>query len=313
VVDVDEVSDHGGVSHYANYGALAASYDATREATGVELVLGCLSIAGQRLDAMSVLDAGCGTGNYSSVIAHYVARVTGLDRSPEMLSIAATKLVAHRPERVALVPGELRELPFAAGTFDGVIAVQVLHHLDPPGDRERPCLRKAMAEFARVLRPGGVLVIGTCSHLQLARAFWHLDLLPRAAREVRRRYPRLHDLAHHLEEAGFVHVGNAVPTEAILQGDAYLDAAGPLRADWRDGDSSWALASEEEIGAAIERVRAATARGDAWRLPARRERWRRALGQMTFVYASRQNNPVVRNPDSHAGWRTHPGLSAITR
>jgi hypothetical protein len=135
-----------------------------------------------------------------------------------------------------------------------------------------------------------VLVIGTCSHLQLGRAFWHLDLLPRAAREVRRRYPRLRELTHKLEEAGFTHVGNAVPTKAVLQGDAYLDGAGPLSAEWRDGDSSWALASEDEVAAALERVRTATARGDAWRLPARRERWRRALGQTTFVYAARHES-----------------------
>jgi SAM-dependent methyltransferase len=275
------------VSQYANYGALAASYDATREATAVEIVLGCLSVSGQRLDTMRVLDAGCGTGNYCDAIAHHVAHVTGFDRSPEMLSVAARKLAAHRSGAVRLVTGELRALPFTAGTFDGVIINQVLHHLDRSGDHERPGLRQALAEFARVLRPGGVLVIGTCSHLQLGRAFWHLDLLPRAAREVRRRYPRFRELLRHLEEAGFTHVGNAVPTQAILQGDAYLDAAGPLRAEWRDGDSSWALASEDEVAAAIERVRATAARGDAWRLTARRERWRRALGQTTFVYAAR--------------------------
>jgi ubiquinone/menaquinone biosynthesis C-methylase UbiE len=229
------VSDHSEVSHYANYGMLAARYDATREATAVETVLGCLCVAGQRLETMRVLDAGCGTGNYCNVIAHHVAQVTGLDRSPEMLSVAASKVAAHRSEAVRLVAGELRALPFAAATFDGVIINQVLHHLDRPGDRERPGLRQALAEFARVLHPGGVLVIGTCSHLQLGRAFWHLDLLPRAAREVRRRYARLGELVRWLADVGFTHVGNAVPTNAILQSDAYLDAPGPLRATGGSG------------------------------------------------------------------------------
>jgi ubiquinone/menaquinone biosynthesis C-methylase UbiE len=276
-----------GVSRYANYDVLSSSYDATRGAIAAELVLGCLSTGAQRLERMHVLDAGCGTGNYCRALVECVATVTGVDRSDEMLAVAERKLATSRSDKVRLLRGDLHDLPFDASTFDGILAIQVLHHLDPPGSRDRPVLRGALKEFARVMRAGGALVIGTCSHLQLARSFWHLDLLPRASRETRRRYPRLRELVRHLADAGFAHVGNAVPTEAILQGAGYLDATGPLRTEWRDGDSSWSLASPEETAVAVARVQSAAARGDAWRLAARREGWRRALGQVTFVYATR--------------------------
>ena len=84
-----------------------------------------------------ILDLGCG----SAWLAAHFSDYTGLDGSPEAVAAAA-----ERGRRVLLV--DLREqLPFDDATFDGVVAKDVLEHLDDPVS--------AVREIRRVLRPGG--------------------------------------------------------------------------------------------------------------------------------------------------------------
>jgi SAM-dependent methyltransferase len=87
--------------------------------------------------AAKMLDVGCG----SAWLAEHFADYTGVDGSPE-----AVEAAARRGRRVLLA--DLREpLPFADGEFEGVIAKDVLEHLDDPV--------AAVREIRRVLRPGG--------------------------------------------------------------------------------------------------------------------------------------------------------------
>jgi len=97
-----------------------------------------------------VLDAACGTGRYAIRLAQAGARVCGVDASEAMLAVARRKrdelgLVAD------LGKGELTSLPFADESFDVAVCALTFCHL--------PDLRPATAELARVLRPGGRLVI----------------------------------------------------------------------------------------------------------------------------------------------------------
>jgi SAM-dependent methyltransferase len=84
-----------------------------------------------------VLDVGCGEGRLATLLTNRAAWI-GLDSSP-------TQLVANpfRP----LILGDMRGLPFAANTFDAVVHLWCLYHLDDP--------REAIIEARRVLRPGG--------------------------------------------------------------------------------------------------------------------------------------------------------------
>lgn len=93
-----------------------------------------------------VLDAACGTARHGAYIAARGHRLTGLDRSPDMLAKARAKL----PE-ATFMEGDLEALPFEDARFDAVLCGLALVHL--------PKLDKAMAEFARVLRPGGRLIV----------------------------------------------------------------------------------------------------------------------------------------------------------
>lgn len=92
-----------------------------------------------------VLDLGCGTGYGTAALAGGAARVVGFDR------VAPSPTV--RGPGMAFVRGDLRGLPFAAGTFDLVVSFQVIEHLRDPGDYLR--------EIGRVLRPDGTLLLTT--------------------------------------------------------------------------------------------------------------------------------------------------------
>lgn len=95
-----------------------------------------------------VLDAGCGTGRDVAAFAEAGFEVDGVDLSSELLSIA---LDACPTATFGL--GDIRDMPFEDGTFDGVWAMASLVHLDHAGVEE------ALAEIRRVMKPGGWLFV----------------------------------------------------------------------------------------------------------------------------------------------------------
>ncbi|RSM85955.1 class I SAM-dependent methyltransferase [Kibdelosporangium aridum] len=105
----------------------------------------------QRTD--EVLDMGCGTGRFTVPLAERAAKVTGLDISPHMLAVNSSKL-RERGLAARLVEGDMAALPFPNDSFDAVTSMLALMHI-PLEDRQQ-----VFTEVARVLRPGGRLLIG---------------------------------------------------------------------------------------------------------------------------------------------------------
>lgn len=136
---------------------------------------------GDRAGALEILDAGCGTGGNSAHLQSY-GRVTGMDMSAEGLVFAR-----GRPG-LRLLRASVDALPFADRSFDLVLSNDVLCHLAVADDA------RAVREFARVLRPGGVL------YLQLP-AFDKLRSHHDAAVHTRHRY-RAGELRRMIEDAG---------------------------------------------------------------------------------------------------------------
>ena len=107
----------------------------------------------------AVLDLGCGFGRHAYEAARRGARVVALDAGRDEVDgvLATFVAMAEAGElvpgaaRAAVVQGDALALPFADGAFDRVICSEVLEHI--PDDRA------AMAELARVLRPGGTMAI----------------------------------------------------------------------------------------------------------------------------------------------------------
>jgi SAM-dependent methyltransferase len=97
---------------------------------------------------LSVLDVGCGVGNYHPLLKGKVGRLTGVDPSSECIAEARAK----NPEvRYAVSDGD--HIPFNEGEFDAAYAICVMHHV-PPAKWEL-----FAAELVRVTKPGGLVII----------------------------------------------------------------------------------------------------------------------------------------------------------
>lgn len=113
------------------------------------------------------LDVGCGTGALSQTILQTAAPkvVKGIDRSAGYVAIAQEHV---RDARVSFEVGDAQALPAEAGAYDAVVAGLVLNFVPQP--------RQAVAEMARMARPGGVVaayVWDYAGKMQLMRHFWN--------------------------------------------------------------------------------------------------------------------------------------------
>lgn len=104
-----------------------------------------------------MLDVGCGAGFLSNHLTGRGLDVTGLDASRASLDVAARHDVTGRARYVL---GDALALPFPAASFDAVCAMDFLEHVEDPG--------AAIAEIARVLKPGGLFFFHTFNRNPIA-------------------------------------------------------------------------------------------------------------------------------------------------
>jgi ArsR family transcriptional regulator len=97
------------------------------------------------------LDLGTGTGRILELVAPRASRAVGIDLNGEMLTLARARIERASLAHVQVRRGDLFELPYADDSFELITVHQVLHYLEDPS--------AAVAEAARVLKPGGRLVI----------------------------------------------------------------------------------------------------------------------------------------------------------
>ena len=172
-----------------DFGRLAAVYDELRPADDnwrdvYELVVSEAALRGAR-----VLDAGCGTGRFAAALAESgVARVWGVDPSPEMLAVARAKT-----RRVGFKLGRLEALPFRDGWFDAAVAWLVVHLVERPA---------AFAELRRVLRPRGRAAVVSFDPAHFS-GFWLNRFFPSLEAIDRMRFPDGGTLTRELVAAGF--------------------------------------------------------------------------------------------------------------
>jgi SAM-dependent methyltransferase len=113
------------------------------------------------------LDAACGPGLVSRALAALVAAVHGVDATPAMIEVARREAAALPNVTFALGDATALELPDAG--YDGALARFAIHHVPVPG--------RLVAELARVIRPGGAVVVA--DHLaddDAGSALWAQEL-----------------------------------------------------------------------------------------------------------------------------------------
>ena len=135
----------------------------------------------------TVADLGCGTGVLSATLAPFVRRVVAVDSSAQMLAAARQRL--DGTTNVDIRQGELESVPIDDGQLDAAVISLVLHYIAEPV--------KALGEAARVLRPGGRLIV--------------VDMMP-------------HDREEYRQQMG--HVWQGFSTEQMTE---WLSAAGFVR------------------------------------------------------------------------------------
>lgn len=133
--------------------------------------------------AWAIGDLGCGTGQVAAALAPFVQRVVAVDRSADMLQHARRRL--RESPNVEIRRGELESLPIGDAELDAATLLLVLHHIPGPAE--------ALREAARVLRPGGRLLI--------------CDMLP-------------HDREEYRQQMGHVWLGFGEDQMTGLLGDA---------------------------------------------------------------------------------------------
>jgi SAM-dependent methyltransferase len=168
--------------------------------------------------AWTVVDLGCGTGHVAAALSPHVARVVGVDRSAAMLKAAARRTSGLG--NVELRRGSLEAAPLEDASADAALLILALSYVPDPA--------AALAEMARILRPGGRAVV--------------LDLLRHDREEFRRRLGQ-HclgfdeaELEARLASAGFdsIHC-RALPPDPQAKGPALVLASAERSQAHNDG------------------------------------------------------------------------------
>jgi 2-polyprenyl-6-hydroxyphenyl methylase/3-demethylubiquinone-9 3-methyltransferase len=129
---------------------------------------------GTRLDGLVVVDVGCGGGLLGLPLTRAGARIVGVDLSRGSLRTAARHVAG------GFACGDAQRLPLRTGAADIVLLADVIEHVPSPA--------RALAEAARLLRPGGLCFVNTISRTR--RATW---LAVRIAEGLRLVPPGTHD------------------------------------------------------------------------------------------------------------------------
>ena len=108
------------------------------------------AFAAELVRGRAVLDAACGEGYGSALLAATASRVTGVDLSPEAVAHARDR---YRQPNLSFEAADCLRLPFADDAFDAVVSFETLEHLEDHDGLLR--------EFRRVLKPGGFLLISS--------------------------------------------------------------------------------------------------------------------------------------------------------
>jgi ubiquinone/menaquinone biosynthesis C-methylase UbiE len=177
---------------YAEY---AAGRALTRRTASTWLSAFARNAPSQR--PLTVLDLGCGIGRFTPLLAETFGGLTyGIDPAERMLAVAR---VSNPHPRVRYVAGKAERIPLADRTCDLVLVFLAFHHV----------AHRAVAarEIARVLRPGGRLLLQSSFSGQLEDRLW-FHYFPRARQVEDKLFPALPDVLTVFSAAGLTLIGD---------------------------------------------------------------------------------------------------------
>jgi ubiquinone/menaquinone biosynthesis C-methylase UbiE len=231
-----------------DYDGIAGTYDRRylhNDYSGVERAVS--EFAAQHRSGR-VLEVGCGTGHWLTVLSGQGMRVAGLDASARMLARAR-----ERDRSSHLVRGVAEHLPWTDASFDRLLCVNAVHHFHDK--------RAFFSEARRVLRPGGrVMTVGLDPHTGVDR--WYIyDYFEPVLEMDRGRYPASRQIQEWMEGAGFSDcVTREIQHVPVQRAARAALAEGRLD---RTATSQLGLLTEEQYRHGIARIREDIESGEA--------------------------------------------------
>jgi ubiquinone/menaquinone biosynthesis C-methylase UbiE len=243
-------------STYCDYNEAFIRYDQYRRPHGMENILKILRQSKVPIDEQTVLEGGFGTGAYLNNIRHHVRMIDGVEGSDEGYQQTLQKV--NNAPNVRLQKGDILQLSFPDNSFHAYMVNQVLHHLDHRNFFQS--INVFLSEAGRVLKPGGQLIINTCSQEQLdpdSGSYWHFKFIYPAAYCIQKRYIPIQELEIRLESLGFDEFNCTFSPEKIFYQRYYEDPAIALEPEFSKGDSIYSFLSEDELEKSYRRLRQA--------------------------------------------------------
>jgi SAM-dependent methyltransferase len=128
----------------------AESFNTSTAASATETLDELVALAGPRAEERW-LDAACGPGVVTRTLAPLVAHVHGVDATPAMIEVAKREAMAAGLTNTTFSVGDVTSLEHTDASFDAAFNRFAIHHIPVPG--------RMVAELARVVRPGGRIVL----------------------------------------------------------------------------------------------------------------------------------------------------------
>ena len=254
-------------STFYDYDENSQVYSNTRVAVGINLIKDKLSEIAEKtkrgVDTLRILDAGAGTGNYSTELAKGVKEVVCFEFNEGMLSVLKKRAAEQGIDNITAMKGSLFDkLPFDDGSFDVIIFNQVTHHLDDIAIARTgsyPKNTQVSKEFFRVLSNPGACLVNFTTPEQNFSSWWHSHLIIREAKKYSERCIEESTLINMYKNSGF-----SVTTKMLtdpLQGEHYYDISRLLDPSFRNADSIWGNVTADELAAALATVEGVVAEG----------------------------------------------------
>lgn len=257
------------------YDDIGVGYDATRRADPY--------IAGRLWHYLEVkeegvyLDVACGTGNYTTFLAHQGGTWHGIDQSRQMVQSARQK-----SSGVGWCQGDAAALPFKDGTFSAVFITCAIHHF--------ASLTEVLAQVYRVMAPGRLVIFTTTP--EQTGSYWLCEYFPEAIRKSVDQLPALDEVESALLQAGF-RLDATEPYEVQPDLQDFFLYSGKFRPEMyldeavRQGISTFAvLADAAEVEAGCQRLRADI---DSGRIDQVRQAYQHSEGDYLFVVAVKES------------------------
>jgi len=210
----DKYSKKVAVEQFGKRSNAYAACGALMDQTDLDTVVGLLDLKGKE----TVLDVATGTGYLAMALAPYVKRVIGIDITPRMLEMAVQAAGERGLGNIENLVGDVEHLPFYDSQFDVVSARFSFHHFPGP--------LVSLLEMARVLRPGGRLVIEDMVSSEDAAKSEYQNTMENLRDPSHIRHYRASELEQMIQEAG-VDVVDRAGGVSDFDLDHWLEMADP--------------------------------------------------------------------------------------